>query len=135
MLGAFPVSSLFFSASVFAAGEVTTIYAEEVDGDSDAAENQYSADGDDYQWGEGRNLKITGFRYNNKDYDYRSVADNVVIRRVDNDQSSGERCTLFAERDGEPLLKQTHRAVAKYYLNRSGSKFAVTVNSRLSSDT
>ncbi|HBS27269.1 MAG TPA: hypothetical protein DD827_09140, partial [Gammaproteobacteria bacterium] len=94
------VLMLGFPVLVSAGGEVSVIYTEEVDGSEDAAVNQYSADGNDYRWGVGRNLKITGFRYNDKDYDYRSVANSVVIRRVDNDESTGERCALFAERDG-----------------------------------
>lgn len=53
-----------------------------------------------YTW-LGQNQVIDSFDYNGKTYNYDVEADNVVIRRVDNVVSTGERCTLFMEDESD----------------------------------
>lgn len=74
-------------------GEVTQINTHT---DTSSASFSYSVDGTTYNW-QGEDLIIDSFEYDGTTYNYTNMADRVVIRRVDNAQTSGERCTMFVE--------------------------------------
>jgi len=84
---------LLFSFA-FSKGEVSKIYAHH----ENASKTDYKANGKKYKWGEGNNLIIDGFEYNNHRYNYVSDSPIVKIRRVDNTSATGEPCGLFAEK-------------------------------------
>ena len=92
--------SLFFTTS-FSKGEVSKIFAHK----ESATATTYSANGHNYKWGEGDNIVIDGFEYNGHHYNYLSNSTIIKIRRVDNAQSSGTPCGLFAERKGGDAYK------------------------------
>ena len=90
---------------VFARGEITVIHYEEEAGThyDYSAKNRYGQMRPSH-WGRGRNIKINGFDYADTTFEYKNVADRVVIRRVDNNYSSGTSCSLFAESKGGSLV-------------------------------
>lgn len=84
--------------SLFAKGEVTIINTSL---EPAATQLTYEKNGVTYHWGQGNNLKVEGFVYKGNTYDYSTDVSRVVIRRVDNKNSSGAPCNLFAEIVGE----------------------------------
>ncbi len=57
----------------------------------------YSAGGTTYNWGTGLNQILTGVSFGGESYSYNAVkADTIAVRRVNNSNTSGERCTLYA---------------------------------------
>ena len=85
----------------FSKGEVSRIFAHK----EGATATTYSLNGHTYKWGEGENLVIDGFEYDGHHYNYLSNSTIIKIRRVDNTQSSGTPCGLFAERKGGDAYK------------------------------
>jgi len=61
----------------------------------------YTVGGHTYSWGSGVEVVLDTFTADGDNYSPSAVADNVIVRRVDNDNVSGERCRLFAERNDE----------------------------------
>lgn len=103
------VLSVFSQNLAYARGEIYVINSETIEGtpSSYTAKNKYGQL-KTYEWGLGNNLKITGFEYSDETFEYKNIADRVVIRRVDNDYSSGTSCSLFAQRIGSS--KEKHAA-------------------------
>ncbi|CAA6802392.1 MAG: Unknown protein, partial [uncultured Sulfurovum sp.] len=54
-------------------------------------------DGQTYNWGSGDEVVLDTFTAGGNIYSPASVADNIVVRRVDNPHVAGERCSLFVE--------------------------------------
>jgi hypothetical protein len=84
-------------SSVYALGEVNWINFEEVA----ATPTTYTLGDSTYHWGTGVDRKITSFVYDDITYEYKNLANKVEIRRVNNDLSTGERCTLFVEKTAD----------------------------------
>lgn len=59
-----------------------------------------SSDGITYNWGTGTERVLDTFTTSSGVYSPIAVADNVTVRRVDNAQVQGVRCTIFAEQNG-----------------------------------
>jgi len=85
--------SLFFTF-LFSKGEVSKIFAHK----ESAVSSGYSVNGQGYKWGQGENLVIDGFEYNGTRYNYISDSPIIKIRYVDNNQSNGKPCGLFAQK-------------------------------------
>ena len=100
-------------SSAHALGEVTQINTEDVA----ATPYTYNLQGTIYNWGNGVDRKITSFVYGDNTYQYVNLADKVEIRRVNNDLSTGKRCTLFVEKAAN------FNYIASYpYLNEGNQK-------------
>jgi len=92
------------STSESSDGRVTKIYAHY----ENATPSSFSANGKTYYWGQGKDLVIDGFEYQGHRYEYVSELPNVVIRRSDNSNASGNPCGLFAEKNTDAYhLKPT----------------------------
>ena len=90
---------LFFAPlASFAKGDISVINTSL----EDATPSEYEKNGTTYRWGQGKNLKVESFEYNGKTLEYKTNVSRVVLRRVDNSNSSGAPCGLFAETTGEP---------------------------------
>lgn len=91
--------SLNFSgqSTAYARGEITVITTET----EQAIPSTYDIGSQTYLWGQGNDLKIVSFEYNNTTYKYETLADNVVFRRVDNNVSTGNRCAIFAAKSSD----------------------------------
>lgn len=61
--------------------------------------NRYTADGKDYSFGVGtnNNLKIQSFTFGTDEFAFKGLADEVIIRREDNNNTIGIRDILFFE--------------------------------------
>ncbi len=79
----------------FSRGKVSKIFAHKESANS----SSYIANEKTYKWGEGDNIVIDGFEYNGHRYNYISEAPIIKIRRSDNNNSTGEPCGLFAEKN------------------------------------
>jgi hypothetical protein len=88
--------------ATFSKGEISVIntYLE------DATPTEYEKNGTTYRWGQGKNLKAESFDYNGKTLAYKTNVSRVTLRRVDNDNSSGTPCGLFAQTTGAPFTYQ-----------------------------
>ena len=96
---------LIFTISAFSKGEVSKIFAHK---EKASTFTYTSYDGKQYKWGNGDNLIIDGFEYNGHRYNYVSNSSIVKVRRVDNINSSGNPCELFAEKyEGQYYLAPT----------------------------
>ncbi len=94
-------------------GQILTITTDSVA----ATPSSYFVGGRTYQWGQGVNKQITGFTYNGINYGYKDVADGVVLRRVDNAQSSGDKpCDLFSEMVNQPTNPNKGNFDPNYYV-------------------
>ena len=81
-------------SSAYALGEVTHINTEDVE----ATPYEYTLSDTTYHWGTEVDRKIVSFEYEGTTYEYKNLANKVKVRRVDNDLSTGDRCTLFVEK-------------------------------------
>ena len=99
-------------SSAHALGEVKWINFEEVK----AKPYEYVLGDITYRWGTGVDRKITSFVYDGTTYEYKNLANKVKIRRVNNDLSTGKRCTLFVEKE------DNFNYLASYPLKKSKKK-------------
>jgi len=88
----------FAPLTSFSKGQISIINTSS----EDATPSEYVKNGTTYRWGQGKNLKAESFVYNGKTLKYKTNVSRVVLRRVDNNNSSGTPCGLFAETTGEP---------------------------------
>ncbi len=91
------VASVFSGTVAWAKGEVTHVTTSTQPAEPFA---YTGSDGNNYSWGQGDNLLIESFIYNGDSYSYETLADDVVVRRVDNAEATGTPCSLFAETTG-----------------------------------
>jgi len=56
-------------------------------------------DNQSYRWGNGDEVVLDTFTAEGNTYSPSEVANDVLVRRVDNDAVTGKRCSLFAERN------------------------------------
>ena len=103
--------TLLFSLS-FSKGEVSKIFAHK----EAATSAIYTAKGHQHKWGQGENIVIDAFEYNNHRYNYVSDAPIVKIRRVNNVNATGEPCGLFAEK-----FNGNNRQMAASFPNTNGN--------------
>lgn len=90
---------MMLNSTAWARGEITEISTHT----ETATPTQYIENGIQYQWGLGDNLLIDGFTYQGIQHRYQMLADRVEIKRVDNDNASGDICSVFAETAGQSL--------------------------------
>lgn len=107
LLGQITALSFIGISSAQALGGVSHINYENIA----AIPSNYSISPHVYQWGVAVDKNITSLVYNGTTYEYESLADKVEIRRVNNDLSRGERCTLFVESGGNKRFKPTYPAL------------------------
>lgn len=79
-----------------AKGEVRDIYAHY----EKANKTSYKVRWIKYNWGQGKNLIIDGFKYDGRKYVYKKVAQRVKIVRKDNKNAKGNPCGLFVQYKG-----------------------------------
>ena len=96
LMGIFCVLMLV-QGNAWAKGAVTAVTTLKQDTDG---QTSYTAGGEVYQWGVGKDWVVQGFDLGPVNYTHRRQADFVVINRVDNPQISGAPCALFAQISG-----------------------------------
>ncbi len=94
------IGLLLISYNTWANGEVTEISTFSEASDKQQPVNYLGSDGNTYMWGQGNETRIESFIYNEEKYDYKTLADKVVIERVNNPNAEGTPCGIFAQTTG-----------------------------------